>query len=280
MGCPIDLVCDRGAGSSLLLKPKRIEEITRAMSRSMDLPLTLKTRKGYHDNTDIAHSFIPLVRSWGAQAFTLHGRTRAQRYSSFADWGYIGSCSKLDPELQLIGNGDIFTYEDWNSHLNPPEGEAGSLATCMIGRGCLIKPWLLTEIKEQRHWDISSNERFDLIKKFVSYGLEHWGSDSRGVENCRRFLLEWLSYLCRYVPIGLLEVSSVPQHLPTRIPPYQGRDELETLLGSDSPSDWVKISTMLLGPPPPGFTFTPKHKSNSTNAASSTRQQNDHEAEG
>lgn len=65
MGCPIDLVCDRGAGSSLLLKPKRIEEITKAMSRAMDVPLTLKTRKGFHDGADVTHTFAPLVRSWG-----------------------------------------------------------------------------------------------------------------------------------------------------------------------------------------------------------------------
>ena len=53
-GCPIDLVCDRSAGSSLLLKPKKIEDIARAMSRSMSCPLTLKTRKGYHDGGDVS----------------------------------------------------------------------------------------------------------------------------------------------------------------------------------------------------------------------------------
>ncbi|XP_034895920.1 tRNA-dihydrouridine(47) synthase [NAD(P)(+)]-like [Populus alba] len=62
-----------------------------------------------------------------------------------------------------------------------------------------------TEIKEQRRWDISSGERLNILKDYVRSSLEHWGSDTEA-ETTRHFLLEWLSYTCRYVLVGLLDV--------------------------------------------------------------------------
>lgn len=131
----------------------------------------------------------------------------------------------------------------------------------MIGRGALIKPWIFKEIHEQRHLDPSSHERFEMLRSFTNYGLEHWGSDTQGVENTRRFLLEWQSFLYRYVPLGLLECP--PQRINQRPDTYVGRDDLETLMASPKCSDWLRLSEMLLGPVPDGYNFVPKHKANS-----------------
>lgn len=188
---------------------------------------------------------------------TIHGRSKEQRYTKTADWQYIKTVAQAAAPLPVLGNGDILSYDDYKKAME----KVPELTGVMIGRGALIKPWIFTEIKEQKLWDISSSERFEILKKYTNYGLEHWGSDNKGIENTRRFLLEWLSFLYRYIPVGLLE--NPPQKINERPPLYKGRDDLETLMASPSASDWIKISEMLLGSVPENFQFLPKHKANS-----------------
>jgi tRNA-dihydrouridine synthase 3 len=88
--------------------------------------------------------------------------------------------------VPLIGNGDVYSYQDAIQHLRAMRltdeqqeeggGGGGGVSALMLARGALIKPWLFTEIKERRHWDISSSERFDMLRNFTNYGLEHWGA--------------------------------------------------------------------------------------------------------
>ncbi|KAI4968984.1 hypothetical protein ZWY2020_046314 [Hordeum vulgare] len=262
MGCPIDVVVNKGAGSSLLNKPMRIKSIVQASSAVTKRPLTVKVRTAFFEGRNRADSLVSDIYDWGASAITIHGRSRQQRYSKNADWDYINQCAQKAPDdLHVIGNGDIFSFTDWNRHVSG----SSKISTCMIARGALVKPWIFTEIKEQRDWDITSGERLSILKDFTRFGLEHWGSDTKGVETTRHFLLEWLSYTCRYIPVGLLDV--VPQRLNWRPPSYCGRDDLETMMASDSAADWVRISELLLGKVPEGFTFAPKHKSNSYDRA-------------
>ncbi|KAI9911292.1 hypothetical protein PsorP6_009056 [Peronosclerospora sorghi] len=296
MGCPIDIVCRAGAGSALMNRPPRLLELVSGALTGLELGtrvrtgcsvnapgLTVKLRTGWSEKQPNAHKLMAKLQSvraskayvnaavvgpdfqiMGTQsldAMTIHGRSRLQRYTKNADWDYIFQCSEAryasgeEATVPLIGGGDVLSYEEFHKHL-----ENGKLETCMVARGALIKPWLPTEIKERRHWDISASERFELLKDFVRFGLEHWGSDQRGVNRTRRYLLEWQSFLCRYIPVGLLE--TLPQRINDRPAPYYGRNDLETLMASDQAVDWVKLSERLLGPVPETFQFVPKHRAN------------------
>ncbi|GAA5853940.1 hypothetical protein JCM8547_008164 [Rhodosporidiobolus lusitaniae] len=265
-GCPIDLVFNKGAGSALLAHANKLGKSLVGMSKVLgEVPLTIKIRTGVTNSSPTAHKLMPrLQKEWGVSAVTMHGRSRQQRYKSFADYKYIGECVKvlretaadegLEP-IPIFGNGDAYDHRAYWENV-----EASGVDGIMLARGALIKPWVFTEIKERRDWDISSRERLDMIGKLCNFGLEHWGADQMGVNKTRRFVAESLSFTHRYVPVGLLE--RFPIHMNERPYSYRGRDELETLLASDQSSDWIKITSMFLGPPPEDWSFLPKHKAN------------------
>ncbi|KAF8513739.1 zinc finger dihydrouridine synthase [Hysterangium stoloniferum] len=265
-GCPIDLIFKNGAGSALLDQPGKLGKILIGMNRALgDIPLTLKVRTGVKDGRNTTHRLMHRVgREWGASAITIHGRTRQQRYTKLADWDYIKQCvenlrqSVEDddlPPIPIFGGGDCYSSESYWDAV-----ESTGVDGVMVARGALIKPWIFTEIKERREWDISSRERLNIIRQYAEYGLNHFGSDTAGVNTTRRYLCEALSFQYRYIPIGLLE--RLPGRLNDRPPTFRGRDELETMLASGNSQTWVKLSEMFLGPAPERFTFTPKHRSN------------------
>ncbi|KAJ6616709.1 hypothetical protein B0H10DRAFT_2036019 [Mycena sp. CBHHK59/15] len=266
-GCPIDLVFKTGSGSALLDNVNRLGKIVFGMSRALgDIPVTVKLRTGVKDGKNTAHKLMPrLGPEFNASCITLHGRSRQQRYTKLADWDYIKECvdavraREVDedlPRVPIFGGGDCFSSQDYWSCV-----EQSGVDGVMVARGALIKPWIFTEIKERREWDISARERLGGIRNYAEYGITHFGSDTAGVNATRRYLCEALSFQYRYVPIGLLE--HLPGRINDRAPAFRGRDELETLLASGDSRDWVKISEMFLGPAPESWSFTPKHKSNS-----------------
>ncbi|KAF5962146.1 hypothetical protein HYC85_003355 [Camellia sinensis] len=136
MGCPIDIVVNKGAGSALLTKPTRMKSILQAASGTIDRPITVKVRTGYLEGKNRIDLLIEDIGKWGANAVTIHGRSRQQRYSKLADWEYIYQCARKAPDaLQVLGNGDVFTYLDWNRH----KSDCPDLSTCMIACEALIK---------------------------------------------------------------------------------------------------------------------------------------------
>lgn len=138
----------------------------------------------------------------------VHGRSREQRYTKLADWDYIEKCAIAAQPVPVFGNGDILSFDDYHR----AKEIYSTVQGITIGRGALIKPWIFTEIKEKKLIDISSTERFDILRKYANYGLEHWGSDTRGVETTRRFMLEWISFLHRQVRFEKNNFSRLLKH--------------------------------------------------------------------
>jgi len=260
-GCPVDLIVRKGCGCGLWERRGRMRDVVKTLVAGQGRPVTIKCRVGPDETDPQLHKIIGEYASWGADAVTIHGRSRKQRYTKLGNWGYVEQCAQLT-ELPVIGNGDLFTLQGFEER----RAKAPTVSSHMLARGALIKPWIFREIKERQVLDVRSSDRLEMLRDFANYGLSHWGSDEKGVETTRRYMCEWLSFLCRYVPVGLLEQQ--PQHMNDRPPFYVGRDDLETLMASDQCEDWIKITELLLGPAGPNFKFTPKHKSNSYSTVS------------
>lgn len=141
MGCPAQKVVGGGAGSALMKTPEIAEKIVRDVKKSTFLPVTVKMRLGWNDESKNALDFAKRMEDAGADGLTIHGRTRMQQYSGKADWETIAR-AKQAVSIPVIANGDIV---DGKSAL-----ECIRVTGCdglAIGRASLGNPWLFAEIK-------------------------------------------------------------------------------------------------------------------------------------
>ena len=252
--CPIDLVYNKGMGAKLCERPRKIEQLMHAMRSMTERPVTLKVRTGKDSHT-IDESLLPHCHEYGASLVNIHGRTREQRYTKLADWDFIKKATTVC-QTPIVGIGDIYSYRDYQKAMDCGVHAVG------VARGALMKPWIFTEIKEKRDWDISSSERLDILKQYAYDGLAHWGSDLQGVNKTREFLCHHLTFMSRYVPVHCCVETNQEISIKARNDASMCyRDDMEKLLTSDNYEDYIKVTEMFLGPAPKEFVFVPKHKS-------------------
>ena len=164
MGCPVPKVALRAqAGSALLKNPDKVYEIVSAVVKSVNIPVTVKIRSGWDDDSINAVAIAQIVEKAGASAIAVHPRTRSQGYSGKANWDIIKQVKK-NVSIPVIGNGDILTCYDAKRMID----ETGCDAV-MIGRGVLGNPWLIKEcidyLEDGKEPDyISPKEKIDMIK--------------------------------------------------------------------------------------------------------------------
>ncbi|WP_295768033.1 tRNA dihydrouridine synthase DusB [uncultured Mucilaginibacter sp.] len=185
-GCPVKNVACRGAGASLLQDIDKMVAMTKAVVEATHLPVTVKTRLGWDDNTKNVYEVAERLQDVGIKALTIHGRTRAQMYKGVADWSLIRDIKK-NPRIKIpiFGNGDIDSPEkaaNWRLEY----GVDGM----MIGRAAIGYPWIFREVKHffetGTHLEGPTiTERVDVCKTHLQKSIE-WKGPKTGVFEMRR----------------------------------------------------------------------------------------------
>ena len=193
-GCPIDLIVRYGSGAGMLKRPGPLAAVVAAVRQAVDVPLSVKIRLGFTEDKINCVKIARLVEDAGADAICVHGRTRQQRYRNSARWEHIDEVAKA-VDIPVIGNGDLLT--PWDLRRRRSETTVSSF---LVARGALIKPWIFKEFADDAPWDPSVAERWVILRQFVDFAGEHFGTDDKGLGRVRRFFLWHWDFWYRYRP--------------------------------------------------------------------------------
>ncbi|MDZ4660242.1 MAG: tRNA dihydrouridine synthase DusB [Pseudomonadota bacterium] len=138
-GCPVAKVVRKGAGAAVLRDLITLRNILRTVKQAIQIPLTIKVRTGWDNETRNADEVVRLAHDEGITWVTIHGRTRAQGYSGLSDWDYI-SWVKAQSRIPVLGNGDVSSAGVARMRLDQSKCDG-----VMIGRGCLKNPYIFHE---------------------------------------------------------------------------------------------------------------------------------------
>jgi tRNA-dihydrouridine synthase B len=191
-GCPVKKVVCKGAGAAVLKDVDLMVRLTKAVIQSTKLPVTVKTRLGWDDNSKNIELVAERLQDIGIKALTIHGRTRSQLYKGEADWTLIAAV-KNNPRITIpiFGNGDIDTPEKALEYKNR-YGVDG----IMIGRAAIGYPWIFNEIKyflkTGEHKKLPSiEERINVIREHLLRSVE-WKGKVLGILEMRRHYTNYL----------------------------------------------------------------------------------------
>ncbi len=194
-GCPVKKVVCKGAGAAVLKDIELMVRLTKACIRSTTLPVTIKTRLGWDNNTRNIEEVAERMQDIGVKAISIHGRTRQQLYKGEADWTLIGKI-KENPRIHIpiFGNGDIDTPEKALEYKNR-YGVDG----IMIGRAAIGYPWIFREIKHYLNTGETLPpptlaERLQACRKHL-YGSVNWKGEKLGILEMRRHYASYLKGL-------------------------------------------------------------------------------------
>lgn len=185
-GCPVKKVACKGAGAGILQDIPKMVEMTAEIVKSTTLPVTVKTRLGWDDDTKYIEEVAERLQDVGIKALSIHGRTRKQMYKGEADWTLIGKIKENSRiTIPIFGNGDIDSPEKAKIYK-----ERYNVDGIMIGRASIGYPWIFNEIKHylatgQQLAAPTISQRVEVCKKHFNFSIK-WKGDVLGIVEMRR----------------------------------------------------------------------------------------------
>jgi tRNA-dihydrouridine synthase B len=211
-GCPVKNVACRGAGAALLQDIPKMVRMTEAVVKATSLPVTVKTRLGWDEQSKNIEEVAERLEDIGIQALTIHGRTRVQMYKGVADWTLIARV-KENPRIHIpiFGNGDIDSPEKASAYRRK-YGVDG----IMVGRASIGYPWIFQEIK---HFLATGTllpspdleERIDVCRRHLLFSVK-WKGEKTGIFEMRRHYTSYFRDIPHFKPFRsrLVEANNLP----------------------------------------------------------------------
>ncbi len=187
-GCPVKKVAGKGAGAGMLRDIPLMLEIIRSVANAVELPVTVKTRLGWDNDHIIIEELAEQIQEAGAQALTIHGRTRSQMYKGEADWEPIARV-KQNPNITIpiIGNGDVTSGE-----IALERFETTGVDAVMVGRGAIGQPWIFEEMRavlDGKEVPQHPTEWYvEVLKRMLHESIAKCQNELKGILHFRRHL--------------------------------------------------------------------------------------------